>query len=99
MRGECGWRSARPRHERIAFGWLEGLLDLPHELLRGRPDVAEYADGDLRVAQHLLDHAAERDDGALVVVARPQVQAVIRVRLHLPAALVEPHVAGRLALA
>jgi len=42
-------------------------------------DVAEHADGDLRVAEDLLDDAAIGDDGRFVVVARPEVEAIVRV--------------------
>ena len=41
------------------------------------PDVREDPDGHLGVAKHLLDHPAVGDDRALVVVARPQVQAAV----------------------
>src|SRR5215468_4652896 len=47
-----------------------------------------------RVAEDLLDDAAIGDDRALVVVASPQVEAIIRRALHLAAALVEPDIAG-----
>jgi len=56
--------------------------------------MAEYPDGDVRIAQDLLNAAGEGNDGRLVVTARPQVQPVVGLGLDLPAPLIEPRVQG-----
>ena len=69
---------------------LELQLDLPQEALGDRPGVAEDSDRDLRVGQDVLDRLAEGDDGALVVLARPEVQVTVGAGLDFAAAVVEP---------
>jgi len=57
---------------------LELALNLRQKLFRVRRGVRKDPDGDLGIAQDLLDRTRERDNRRLVVLARPQIKVSVR---------------------
>jgi hypothetical protein len=69
---------------------LERLLDLEQELRGNALGVAEDPNRDVGIAEHLLDHTRVGDDRRFVVVAAPQIEAVIRLGFDLSRTLPKP---------
>ena len=71
---------------------LQLQLDLLPEFQRNGASVAKNTYRYLRVADDLLNHSSERDHRRFVMLACPQVQAIIRLGLYLPATSINPRV-------
>src|SRR5260370_14008708 len=79
------------------FVGLEFPLDLREECRGDRLHHAENGDGDLGIAEYLLDHSGKGDDGTFVMKARPQIDIAVRVALYLAASVEQPRVSCVLA--